>query len=395
SIIAQLGLNHSLVKLVASDLALGKMGRIRSYVLSALKLVLSISILISVLLNSTLGQGIVAELFGNSPLRGEMLYLSLWAILYSLQILLAEIWRGLQKINLATLFGGFTSQSLTLVFLSISFLASQEINLHGIILISLAAVGISLSLCLILMTKYLLRLPSDPEKKMSELMLFSWPFLLTSLTLFLLNQADIWLVGLLYTDKAVASYGAAVRISLLTAMPLAIINAVIPPFIAERYALGNRSGMESLLRKSALLAFLPALFIGLIFIFGGGTLLDLVFGVGYSEGLSILRILTLAYLVHIFFGSPGYSLMMSGYQKQMMIITAGAALISISLGYYLGHELGPTGVAWGSFTGLSIQTLGMWIFVRMKLKVWTHPRRDSWIFLRDILFTFVQKYMIY
>lgn len=303
SIISQLGFNHSMVRLLASEIALGRAAKARSYILSAVKIVLIVSILGAILINSHQGKLTLVNALDSNLLTNDFFLISLWSILYSLQSLLAEIWRGLQKINFATLFGGLTSQLVSLFMVTVLILLHQSADLHRMILISLSSVGLSLGISTILIFNHLSHFPKNSLPSSRDLLSFSWPFLLTSLTLLFLNQADIWLVGLLNPESEVAFYGAAVRISLLITVPLAIVNAVTPPFIAERHALGDKFGMEDLLRKSAMLAFLPGLIVALLFFYSGELVLELIFGAGYGAGLPILRIITGGYLIHIFFGS--------------------------------------------------------------------------------------------
>lgn len=385
SILTQMGLNHSIVKLLASEMALDHAAKAKAHILAAFKLVLLLSLGIVFLFSSTLTKDFIYRFFSSNLLKNELGWVSLWAALYSFQTLLAEIWRGLQKIDHATVFGGLSTQFFTLAFLGILIFLDHSTHLHGVVLISICSIFISILLSLLLMLPLLAEFGKVRLTSTRDLIGFSWPFLFTSITLFMLSQADLWLVGFLSPEAEVAYYGAAVRITLLTTMPLAIVNSVIPPFLAERHTIGDKQGMETILRSSALIAFLPALLLFVIYWFFGSQLLELIFGGGYGQGSPIMLILTGGYLVHILAGSPGFTLMMTGNQKPMMIITIIAATSMLLVGYLAGKAIGPSGVAWGSFFGLTLQTIGMWTFTKLRLGIWTHPKFSRIFLLREIV----------
>jgi O-antigen/teichoic acid export membrane protein len=60
------------------------------------------------------------------------------------------------------------------------------------------------------------------------------PFLAIALTSFVLLSADIWILG--FFDEEVAVYGMASRLVTFVAMPLLVVNLVLPPIVAEMYA---------------------------------------------------------------------------------------------------------------------------------------------------------------
>ena len=373
SIVAQIGLNHGIVKLLASEMAIKQTGRVKGHILSSLQLVLGLSVLLAILLNQPFAKDLAHNLFSSDNLSSEIGWVALWAALYSIQSLVAETWRGLQKIDHATVFGGLSTQFFTLASLGLLMILEVPATLHAVVLVSVTSCFLSILLSLMLLTPQLSELGKAEWTGTKQLLSFSWPFLFTSLTLFTLSQADLWLVGFFSSEAQVAYYGAAMRITLLTTMPLAIVNAVIPPFLAERHTVGDKDGMEAILRSTSLLAFLPALCLFLVYWAFGADILELVFGPGYSTGAPVMLILTGGYLCHILSGSPGYTLMMTGNQKPMMIITVSAAALMVASGILGAKLFGPIGVAWGSFLGLTSQTVGMWLYARIKVGVWTHP----------------------
>ena len=69
------------------------------------------------------------------------------------------------------------------------------------------------------------------------------PFLLIALTSFVLLSADVWILG--FFDQDVAVYGMASRLVTFVAMPLLVVNLVLPPIVAEMYARGRGAGWSA------------------------------------------------------------------------------------------------------------------------------------------------------
>ena len=104
------------------------------------------------------------------------------------------------------------------------------------------------------------------------------PFLAIALTSFVLLSADIWILG--FFDEEVAVYGMASRLVTFVAMPLLIVNLVLPPIVAGMYAQGQTGRLERTLRTFSTLAGVPSLLVLLVFMLLGGRYW------GWSTGLS-------------------------------------------------------------------------------------------------------------
>jgi O-antigen/teichoic acid export membrane protein len=84
-----------------------------------------------------------------------------------------------------------------------------------------------------------LPLPKGDEIHVSEIIKISWPLWITNLTLFVLVQSALWVMGLFRSPEEVAVYGAAVRAITLVTMPLLIVNLVVPPLGGIHFAPRN------------------------------------------------------------------------------------------------------------------------------------------------------------
>src|ERR671916_2712803 len=150
------------------------------------------------------------------------------------------------------------------------------------------------------------------------------PFLAIALTSFVLLSADIWILGALGSGTDVAVYGAASKLVTFVAMPLLIVNLVLPPIVAERYAQGKMSQLERTLRTFSTLAGVPSLLVLAVFMLLGGPILGLVYSkpIYYSgTAVLVLVILSAAKLIAVWSGSCGLVLQFTGHQTSMLRVS--------------------------------------------------------------------------
>jgi O-antigen/teichoic acid export membrane protein len=200
----------------------------------------------------------------------------------------------------------------------------------------------------------------------------AWPFLVTSLSVLALTQADIWILGAFRPQEDVAIYGAAARMVILLPMPLMIVHLVVMPLVAEMYAQGRRTELERTLRSMATLGSIPASLVLATFVLLGGPILGLVYGDYYRTGATVLALLSLGQLVNVWTGCCTTTLMMTGHQLAMMTITMVCGSLTIVAILLVVGPYGSTGVAVATAAGLGLQNILMWLGARAATGMWTH-----------------------
>jgi O-antigen/teichoic acid export membrane protein len=300
-----------------------------------------------------------------------------WVTVVSLQGLLAEIFRGFHDIRLATIFypNGLLAGGLLMASLVLLWLLGGEASLATVILIAAGSSCTSLLLASWALRRKVKSLPpqnTEPTVRLGEVLQVAWPLLTTNLVLFALAQAGLWIVGAFRPEEEVAIYGAAARTVLLVAVPLVIAEAVVPPLIAEMYAQGRKRELERTLRIVATLTGVPAflLLIGLALM--GGPVLGLIFGSYYVGGAAVLTLLCIGQLSGVWVGCCGHTLMMTGHQGTMMVITIASGTITIITGLWAVGHYGVLGVATTMAAGSVIQSVFMLLATRYKTGIWTH-----------------------
>lgn len=372
AIVTQLGMSQIIVKLVAESMGTGRPSRARESVIIVLRAVVVSSLLIGCLLAFGVWQWI-AEHFFKSKIILEIVGLAaVWVFVMTFQSLLAEVYRGFHDIRLATIFGGLTTSVLSMGLFFALWLMQGSSNLDHILILTLGAGLSSVLVSSAVLWKKLSSLPlSKNNILLGNILKESWPLLITSLSFFLLFQADLWFIGGFRTQDEVAVYGAATRTVALVVMPLMIINAVAPPLIAEMNAQGKTKELEELLRKTSTIAGLPAVVILGLFMMFGDYILKFLFGDFYQEGYIVLAILSAGQLFNVWAGSCGLVLMHTGQQFSLMIITIGCGFLMIAVAWWMVIPYAAAGVATAAALGLIMQNIMMLILVKKKVGIWT------------------------
>jgi O-antigen/teichoic acid export membrane protein len=355
-VILGFGTNLSSVRLIAASEAKGTHGETKGTVITALVIILLLSALFSIVVYFTDSLGL---LNGYSNFEdGLTSLLVIWSIALAGQTVTSEFWRGLNKIALASIFGGVLASVCTVTAIIISVFFAQ-LTLKTVIFVSALSAASSAICSIILLTRALTKLPSRPKYQYKAFLKLSFPLWITNLMLVVLQQADLWLVNTLADQADVALYASASRLTQLLTLPLLVINSAVIPLISASYARAELNKLELILRTSAALASFPALVSMMLFIVGGKTLLINLFGGNYEHALPFLLILGTGQVVNILCGSSGYTLMMTGRQTDMMWITLLAGLFMVCFAWFLGRHYGAIGVAYASTAALSLQSLAM------------------------------------
>lgn len=398
SLIARFGLDQVAVRLLAENITKGNFGHVKSIVLKVL--LLSSLFLLVILLVMWLGVGdwVASNFFKNSLATEITGLLALWLIVCTFQLLIPEIFRGFRDIRLAslfqgtTIFGGALTGTVVGFILMFIWLQHGQLSLPGLVKITVfIGLGGVLASCLLLIKK-LQSTPIDYSAIPSiELVRIGLPLLVMNLSMFVLMQVDLWVLGALRSGAEVALYGAATRVIKLITMPLIIANEVVAPVIAELNVQNEKEQLERTLRGAASIAAVPAIGAILLLVLFGGSILSLLFGDFYGQGAIILFFLGIGQIVNVWAGSCGYALIMTGHHKTMMYITMVSGLIAILGCVMVAKEHGAGGVAAMASLAMIVQNIAMVVGVKIHCQVWTHASpsimyqeiRRLWQFLKN------------
>jgi O-antigen/teichoic acid export membrane protein len=381
--IATLGLNQTVVRFVAESMGSNQPWRAQRVVNLVFRLGL-LGILCVATVYLLLGDFLGTSIFHTPSLAAVTGLVAAWIGITALEQLLAETFRGFHDIRLATLFGGAAIGGLLTGVLLVTGLSVLwwigGATLTTVLLLASISGLISVLLAGWKLHHKVVALPSQLEKnldnesriRVSEILQVAWPLLIVSLTTYVLTQADISILGAFRSREEIAIYGAAARIVRVVAMPLMIMNAVVPPLIAEMHVQSEKKELERLLQAAATLAGLPAFLVLAGFILFGERILGVVYGNFYREGAVVLSLLSVGQLANVWAGSCGLVLIMTGHQTTMMKITIFSGLLLCGGGIWVAQNYGMIGVASVVAAVVILQNVLMLLLVKKKVGIWTY-----------------------
>lgn len=374
SIFGTCGLENTMVRFVSEAMGMDDPGGASTIIRKGFTIVMISVLLLALIIFFGFGQYLAKYVFQSQVLSTVIGFVAVWLVLLSFQVLFGASFRAFYNIRSSVLYGGLLTAILTVFLLSIYRLFFTTASLKQLLSLVLAAGLINLLLAMMGLRKYQKALGRAANKEVSYVGLFehSWPLLLNGLTGYVTMQSGIWILAAFQPDEEIALYGAATRLVLLVGMALAIVNAVLPPLIARLNVQGEKQKLEQILRTMSTLAVFPSFIVLAVFMFYGEAVLDLVFGTYYRSAAHILAIISMGQATNVFVGSCGFTLIMTGHRKAMMIISIVSSTVMIICSLLMVQGYAAIGVALGMTIGIMLQQFLMLIYCHRLCGVWTH-----------------------
>jgi O-antigen/teichoic acid export membrane protein len=377
------GTDLTVVRVIAEAVGVKRFGRVKQ----STRIILFLGILTSlltVLLYALFHTPIMVGLYSSPVLGAATLGIALWIGVAVFQRLLAEVFRGFHNIRLSTLVSGIGTrgggilmgvlQPLGIITLAVLGFAT----LYNVLLVSALVSFMIVVIGGLALGRILQRLPEDsealptPSETLQKIFLISGPLFVATLMLAVRIQSDILILGAFGSKDEVALYGSALRLVSLVVTPLLIMNAVLPPIIAELYAQKKLEQLERLLRAVSTLVGLPSLLVLVVLSLAGTPILGLVYGDFYRQGAVVLVILSVGQLLNVLAGSCSLVLSMTGHQQVNMVVMLITATVAVVSGILLTQAYGMVGTAVSSALALGLQNILMVVIAKQKLGIWTH-----------------------
>jgi O-antigen/teichoic acid export membrane protein len=217
--------------------------------------------------------------------------------------------------------------------------------------------------------------PADAKDYEPKYQLNHWksallPFSMIALVSAFNAQIGIIVLGVLSTDEQVAAMRIAERGGQFVMMSLTLVNMVIAPYIVRAHRDGDRALLQNLAQKSARGSLLLALPVAGILILGGESLIKLAFGADYAAiSYWPVVIIAVGQLFNVFFGSVGYLLSMSGYEKDTLKAQLLAVIINVATSVILVPRFGAVGGALSVAMSLIIWNIMSAVLVKKRLAI--------------------------
>lgn len=209
-----------------------------------------------------------------------------------------------------------------------------------------------------------------PEYKVSVWIGALLPFSMIAFVGTFNAQIGMIVLGILGTDEQLAAMRVAERGGQFVIMSLTLVNMVIAPYIVRAHQDGDKEALQSLARRSARGSFFLALPVALILVLFGETLVAIAFGESYAKiSYWPIVIICLGQLSNVFFGSVGYLLSMSGYEREALKGQAVSVVVSTVACTVLVPFYGAVGAAAGVSAGILTWNILLCLMVRRHLGI--------------------------
>jgi len=350
AIFSRLGLDNVILRTVSSAMAREQSGH--ADILSETAVLLSLCA--GVLLGALFAYVAIPLLAQRSSVYQQLAllapYLMLWLVLLSMQTLIAEGFRGRQRIGAYILFGGMISVSITLAIYTWFIVNESDVNTLIAVRATILGLFVGVAGSALYYRQAVRSTGVSPYSEalrgqVKPLLNESKPLLFYNLCAFLIAQGDIWLVGSLVGESEAGVYAMAFRIVAILSLAINTINVVIPPMVVGLHEKGDKAGVENLIRMTATMASM-ACFAGfaVLFVFAS-DIMAIVYGEQYRDGAVVLRLLALGQLIITLSGSCGYALILLGHRVTILKISLITVTVIFGVGVYVARTYGMEGVA--------------------------------------------------
>jgi O-antigen/teichoic acid export membrane protein len=351
TLISLLGLQEGVSRQIAYYLGRGDFRKVRRVIFSSIRTVLLISIIISAIL--FLLSGIISIKIFHNPSFSEPFRIFIISIpAFSLIYILTSISRGFDRTRERVYFQNILNGSLFLLFLI--FIAVFKLTSNAVVYAFVLSTVITSLAFWVYVRKESFYLSGKFKNSLfgfslnlidRKLLFFSLPLLGISLLDNISSWIDSLMLGYLKNTELVGIYNGALPLARFIPSILGATAFIYLPVITKLYSQNMEKEAKrvyAVLTKWVFFLTLP--FFLLLFLFPEAVLVN-SFGVNYVGAKLPLQILALGFLVHVFFGLNGGTLLALGETRFLMWTSLFATVSGAFLNWLLIPSLGIVGAA--------------------------------------------------
>jgi len=184
------------------------------------------------------------------------------------------------------------------------------------------------------------------------------------------TQVGTILLGALSSATDAGVFNVATRTTTLISFIMLAAMYPLMPLAARLYAAGEVAQLQRVVIRAARAVLLFAAPTALVLVVFGPSILGL-FGTGFDEGSTAMRILAIGELVNVVTGFGGLVLVMTGHERELALCVGIGAVLNLGLSTVLIPVVGLEGAAIGTATGLACANAAMtWLSWR-QVGVWS------------------------
>lgn len=393
---AEFGMGHGSVRFIAEALGMERRGRAAVAVRRSLLVALTGGVVVGIVWALAAGPVVARRIMDSPTMAGVVVLTGGWVFALTIQSVLAEIFRGFHDIRKSAIYGGLATSLLILAGLLAAWALDVAVDLSFAILLIIGAIILNLAVGLqrLHAEPGVSLLAANPSAATAEragerarddssledgfslrkMMAVAWPIWISTILLHVSKQADLWVLGALAGESDAALYGGAARLAEVIFVPLLVVNAVVPPIIAEWFTAGRDDELETALQTTATAAAVPAALALAAFVLAGPFVLGIAYGNFYRQASTVLAILAAGQFFSSWTGTCGLTLIMTGHELVMMAITVVSSTYLIGGAMVVARAHGAVGVALVAASAKVLQDFLYLVFARRKTGMWTFAR---------------------
>ncbi len=253
----------------------------------------------------------------------------LWLLNLGIQFTLSEIFRGFSHFVVAAFTAGLLTNLLTGTILAVFFVCKVAASLDGVLTIIALGGLLNSAIVLMLVWRIVGGLPYGRPMPIYSAVRYAAPIIVADISRSAMEILDTVIVGATMGSIQAAIYGLGSRLSALVTVPHQILVSLMSPDIVKLHAAGDKSKLESLLRKLSLLSASAGLLITASFYQYGAQIIEFLNGPGYSSASPVLFVSSLGYSLALVISSGGIALVLTGFQRLVMNATLFAACVCL------------------------------------------------------------------
>jgi len=183
------------------------------------------------------------------------------------------------------------------------------------------------------------------------------------------TRTDLVLLGLLAEAKSVGIYQVAIQGAQAVILVVGAMNLIVAPYFSKFYIGGKIKELQRFVTLTSRAIFIMAVPIVVALYLLSGPLIEMIFGVAFSDAEPPLLILASAQLVVASFGALPILLAMTGRERDVAKSAGIAAVVNVGLNLVLIPYFGVHGAALATALSVTLFTLLMWRSALQYLKI--------------------------
>lgn len=372
ALIARLGMDHNLTRIVAAEAESQNWGRVITVVRQALWVCSGAAIFGSLLL--IFGANWISHfVFSKPDLVNPLQVLAITVFPVALFILYARALQGLKRTGEAMLVETVIVPLVACIF--VVWLVHRFEIIGGTIAY---AIGSLVALFVATMTwrlysrRWNAQRDEKPSNSMQALVMSSAPLLGVMLFQQLALVIPLFVLGAVKSGADVGLFYAANRTAALLGIIVVAANSIIAPKVAALHHAGEYQTLDRIIRTSAIIVTLtaaPALVVFLII----PDFVMKVFGAEFSAGDNLLRVLSVGQTINVLTGSVGLVLIMTNKFRSIFLTAMWTLIATVLLSLALIPTYGAAGAAWAVAGSLTVASVLRVVFAWRDLGILALP----------------------